>query len=189
MNIRGLKLVVVPLLLVMFGATACGSDKKAGAPSGTTSSTVVVTTTTDTPSTDGTDGTDGTDATDATDAPTPLTDEDFKNTIDDIIATVDGATDLCDLSMAFEDLSSIEDPANVTQVKDALRGVRAVFTAMADTAPAGQEASAAALREFVTSFETAAKNANYDPKTLGKVDTPEAVSTALEAFGKATSEC
>lgn len=175
------------VLTMMMGVAACGSDAKKSVPttkaaSTTTSSTVAPTTTTSAE-------TENTDSTDATDPPEQLSDADFKTTVDDIVAGVADAKGVCELSALLDDITGVPDPVSPAQAKDAVRVLNAVFVAIADAAPAGQEKNAAAIREYASDFEAQVKAANYDPALVNKVKSNPAFETAMEAFQTASAEC
>lgn len=102
-----------------------------------------------------------------------------------------GSGDICKLGEISNTLSSVKDPATADEAKAAAEFIDKYFNAIADLAPTGQEAGAAALRGAGTKLLDQLKAANYDPKVLTAgstaIDDP-AVTAALGTFFTATQE-
>lgn len=100
-------------------------------------------------------------------------------------------TDICALSKVSETLSSVKDPATPDEAKAAGEFIKKYFDAIADTAPAGQEANGQALKAAGSKLLDQLQASNYDPKLLTAnttaLDDP-AVGKALGTFFQATQE-
>lgn len=177
------------LVVVMFGLAACGSDAKKVASttskSAATTTTEAATTTTEAPETTTTE--ESPDATDGTDPEVGMTDAEFATAANDIVTGAADATDICALGGLYDDLNELE-PSTAAQLKSLLPAIKALFGAIADTAPADKAASAAAIRKFVVGFEAAAQKANYDPDNVDPVPV-SGFNEAMEEFQTALESC
>lgn len=177
------------LFALVFGFAACGSDANKTVSTTTTKSNATTTsvaesTTTTEKETSTTDGTDGTDVTNGTDPEPELTDQEFATTVDDIITGVD-ATEICALNASLDELFSLN-PTTKSQMKNAVRGYKAVFSGIAAAAPPEQAANAKLIRDYVSSFEASAIAVDFDPDKVVADASPE-FDAAMDEFEDAVN--
>lgn len=165
----------------MAGFAACSSDaKKADTTTSKSNATTTVPLPTTTTTVEATSTTETPDATDGTDPEPVMTDAEFATAADDLVTGVEDSSGICDLDGLLSELVALN-PTTKAQVKDALKAFAAVFGAIADAAPAGQEANAKAIRDYVAGFAAKAKAVDYDPDQVDADDTP-AFDNAMDAF-------
>jgi len=183
------RLLAATLLIALPVVTiACGDADKA---SDTTTTTKAEKSSTDkTTTTESTAGSNDTGSTpETTDTTAKSSFAEGINAAQDELTAA--GTDICALAQVSDTLSSVEDPATPDEAKAAGEFIKKYFDAIADTAPAGQEASSQALKDAGSKLLDQLEAANYDPKLLTEdttaLDDP-AVETALGTFFQATQE-
>jgi len=121
----------------------------------------------------------------------------------DYAAALDGAQqqldaakgDPCAIVAVFDSLNGLPDPTDEAEGKQAVTFLANLLTTVADTAPAGSEAQAAAIRTAATGLQSEAEAAGYSQEFLAGTDTPKALDTpefksAMTDFQtKTTAQC
>lgn len=119
----------------------------------------------------------------------------FAESIDGLNKDLDAAKgDVCKLFALFDSTSTVEDPTDKAESKQAIEYVVRLLKAVADAAPASLSSEADAIRTTADKVQQEAAAADFDPAFLSsdqfKAFDDAAFNTAMQKFSQeATSGC